>query len=439
MFLPFFLLIYFLLPSKFRNQWILLGSLLYYAYGVREAPLALVPLLALTLGTYYTGRALASHRQKKSLLLPISLGLIILVLITFKYGGLLTGETLLLPLGLSFYSFQLMGYLLDVSRGETAAADDILSFFTAILFFPKLISGPITPYKSLDSQLRFRSFQWKRFDYGLRDFLFGLALKVLLADQLGGLWREIETIGFASISTPLAYLGGLTFSLQLYFDFWGYSLMAIGIGRMLAFRLPKNFAQPYASRSVSEFWRRWHMTLGQWFTKYLYIPLGGSRCSRLRNLLNLLVVWLITGLWHGSTPNFLLWALYLFVFILLERYVIGAFLERHKFISHAYLLFVIMLSWLIFAITDLSQLAEYAARLFPLGGDFGDVSDFLRLGEEFGLLLVVSVFAATPYFLRKWDKLRQTKWATIALLLLFWWVVYVLSVGQNDPFLYFRF
>ena len=439
LFLPLFLLIYYIVPGPHRNWPLLVGSLAFYTYGAVSRPWILLLFVGLSVMTFFAGLFLEESPQRRALI-GACLFVLFGSLLSFKYAGLLTGETILLPLGISFYSFQMAGYLLDIYHKRMKAERSFWKLFTGMAMFPKLISGPITPYESLSGQLDRRNFTWQRFDYGLRDFVFGLSLKVLLADQVGGLWHQVKTIGFESISTPLAWMGLASFSLQLYFDFYGYSLMAIGLGRMLGFRLPKNFVLPYTSNSVTEFWRRWHITLGKWFLDYVYIPLGGNRRGKWLGLRNLLIVWILTGVWHGATPNFIFWGLFIFSMIAIEKLWLGQHLEKGRIWPHLYLVNTIMLSWMLFAITDLSQIACYISRLFPFfGGAAVSAADALRLGKQYGLFLLLGSFLSTSWFVRWWDKIRQTKWGTMLLFLAFWLVVYCLSAGLNDPFLYFSF
>jgi len=439
-FLPVFLCIYYIVPAQHRNWPLLLGSMAFYAYGAMHRPWIIVLFLGLTVMTYLVGGWIERKPSARRALLRIALLLIFGTLLGFKYAGMLTDTSIFLPLGLSFYSFQMAAYLIDVSHKRIEAERSFFKLLTAMLMFPKLISGPITPYGSLTHQLDHRNFTWDRFNYGLQDFVLGLAMKTLLADQIAGLWHQVQAIGFESISTPLAWLGIASFSLQLYYDFYGYSLMAIGLGRMIGFRLPKNFVLPYTSRSMTEFWRRWHITLGRWFLDYVYIPLGGSREGKGKELRNLLVVWLLTGIWHGATPNFLLWGFFIFILIAIEKLWLEPYLERSRVFSHIYLLIAIMLSWMLFAITDLSQIAVYLSRLFPFfAGEMLPGADFLRLGEQYGLFVVLGILVSTSWFMRAWDHIRQTRWGTIVLVVLFWLAIYYLSAGLNDPFLYFSF
>ena len=269
----------------------------------------------------------------------------------------------------------------------------------------------------------------------------GLSCKVLLADQLAPLWAAIERIGYEYLSTPLAWLGAVSYSLQLYLDFSGYSLMAMGLGQLLGLPVPRNFDLPYTARSVSEFYRRWHITLGTWFRDYLYIPLGGSRRGKARTVLALAVVWLCTGLWHGASWSFVLWGAALLGFILLEKFCIGGFLKRHRILSHAYLLVVIPLTWVIFRITDLRDLGAYFSRLFPFFGTPGAVSaqDAAKQLASYWWLLLVSILLCLPQPRRFFERYRRCLWMQVSLFLLLWVCVYFIATSSGSAFLYSRF
>lgn len=428
-------------PVRFRNWPLLLGSIGFYLYGTWKRPWVILILFALTAATFLAGHFLKTEqKRRRGLVLGLGLGMIFASLLFVKYAGFFLQVNIVLPLGMSFYCFQLAAYLMDVYRGEYGPEESFWNFLTATMLFPKIISGPLTPYSGLRQELRKRHFSWKRFDYGLRDFVFGLAMKALLADQIGRIWSQIGTIGFADISTPLAWLGLVSFSLQLYFDFFGYSMMAIGLGQMIGFKIPQNFNAPYTSRSMSEFWRRWHMTLGQWFLKYVYIPLGGSRSGEKETVRNLFIVWFLTGIWHGATANFILWSMFIFLLISMEKLWLGKYLGKGRVWPHVYFVFVVMLSWLFFAVTDLSQIGTYLLRLFLFfGGGVGAVSDVLRLGKDYGLIVLIGVLASTAPFMRWQKRLQRTPVGTILLFLLFWLSCYYLSTGLHDPFMYFKF
>ena len=326
-FFPVFLLCYSLTPRKLKNATLLLGSLIFYAFGdVRSLPI----LMASILFNYFIGRGMAEpdrrkgaygKRQKRRIekknrrLLAAAVVVNIGVLCLFKYLPGRAG----LPLGISFYTFQVLSYLIDVYRGEQKKELSFVRFAAYISMFPQLVSGPIVLYGEVRSKLWNRRFCAETLQDGLKVFTAGLAAKVLLADRIGILWHDVQVTGFESISTPLAWLGAVAFSLKIYFDFYGYSLMAVGLGRILGFELPQNFREPYMAVTVRDFYRRWHMTLGRWFCKYVYIPLGGSRNGELRTALSLLAVWFLTGIWHGSTANFLIWSMMLWLLIVMER------------------------------------------------------------------------------------------------------------------------
>ena len=374
-------------------------------------------------------------------LLVLGLAALFGCLFFFKYAGLL-GLGVTLPLAISFYSFQLAAYLIDVYRGRVTAETKPLLFFTGVLLFPKLLSGPLMDPLSLQQQLSAPPRPGlEDFDSGLRDFVLGLSMKVLLANQIGGLWRQVGNIGYESVSTPLAWMGIAAYSLQLYLDFCGYSWMALGLGRMLGFRLPRNFEHPYAARSMRDFWRRWHISLSSWFRDYVYIPLGGSREGKARTYLNLLAVWVLTGLWHGSTLNFLLWGLFLFVLIALERAGWDRVLDKSRVLSRVYMVLMIPLSWLLFAIPSVGRIGVYLGRLFPIvsRGVAVNAGDWLQYGKQYWWLLVLGIVFSTPGPEKLWNRIRSSWLGTVILAVLFWACVYCMSVATNDPFLYFSF
>ena len=278
---------------------------------------------------------------------------------------------------------------------------------------------------------------------GLKTFTIGLGLKVLLANRLGGLWNEAGTVGYESISTPFAWLAITAFSLQIYFDFYGYSLMAKGLGRIMGFTIPENFHDPYLSLSMTEFWRRWHMTLGSWFRDYVYIPLGGSRKGKLMTFRNMLAVWALTGFWHGASWNFILWGLLMFALISVEKLGLIRILERVLALGHLYMAFAISVSWVLFAVTDLSQMAVYFTRLFPFlpqpEGMAYFAGDYLKYGRLYGLSLAAGLVFATGLPMKLYRRFKNSPAAAVVLLAVFWGCVYCMKMGMDDPFLYFRF
>lgn len=461
-FLPIFLAVYYLFPAKLRNLILFLGSLVFYGYGTLENPLHFVLILASIAVNWII--ALLMNAVEKGRKLWLVLGLLYNFgwLFVFKYANFifsavqslldvawpLSGIQLpaidvVLPIGISFYTFQIVSYLVDVYRRTVPAEGSIVRLGAYLCMFPQLIAGPIVTYSSVAKQLRRRTLRLSAIDEGFKDFTLGLGYKVLLANRLGGLWNDVQAIGFDSLSTPLAWMGIIAYSMQIYFDFYGYSLMAVGLGKVLGFSLPENFCHPYMSTSMTEFWRRWHITLGSWFREYVYIPLGGNRKGPWRTFFNLFVVWAFTGLWHGASWNFVAWGLSLFLVIALEKYLIGGFLNRFKFFGHLYMILLIPLSWLLFVITDFEQIGVYFTRLFPffqnsvVGNVYPD--DYILKAEAYGIFLLVGLVCCTDLPVRVYRRLKDTVWGVLLLLAIFWGSVYCLYMGMNDPFLYFNF
>ena len=450
-FLPLFFAVYYIVPFRFKNTVLVLGSAAFYflGAGVRDCVLlGASVVLHYALARGMEGRTLRARRA----LLVFGLCVDLFGLVYFKYAafllenlGKLTGTAfslveLALPLGISFYLFQSVGYLIDVSRGRPAEKS-FVDFSAFVLAFPQLTMGPILRYDEWRGALKSRTIAREDVFLGFECFAVGLCFKVLLADQLAPLWASLERIGYGYLSTPLAWLGAVSYSLQLYFDFSGYSLMAMGLGQMLGLPVPRNFDLPYLSRSVSEFYRRWHITLGTWFRDYLYIPLGGSRNGKARTVLSLTVVWVFTGLWHGASWNFVLWGVVLLCCILLEKFCIGSFLKEHRVLSHVYLLFVIPQTWIIFRITRLSDVGAYFSRLFPFFGTHSAVSaqDALKLLASYWWLLLLAIFFCLPQPRRFYEKHRGSLALDLPLFLLFWVCVYFIATSSGNAFLYSRF
>ena len=450
-FLPAFLAVYYIVPRGWKNAALVLGSFAFYYFGAGARDTLL--LLAVTAVHYALARLMAGRTKRIRLaLLLCALAADLYCLVFFKYAGFILenvgilAETefsplsLALPLGLSFYLFQSAGYLIDVFRGAEAERNLIdYAAFTAA--FPQLVMGPILRYSDWRGALKERTLRRTDAELGFERFCVGLCFKVLLADQLAPLWAAIERIGYEYLSTPLAWLGAVSYSLQLYFDFHGYSLMAMGLGQMLGLPVPRNFDSPYLARSVSEFYRRWHITLGAWFRDYLYIPLGGSRHGKARTALALAVVWFFTGLWHGASWTFVLWGAVLLAFILLEKFCIGGFLKRHALLSHLYLLFVIPPTWVIFRITDLHALGAYFTRLFPFFGAHSAVSaqDALKLLSSYWWLLALGILLCLPQPRRFYERRRGSLAVELPLFALFWVCIYLIATSSGSAFLYGHF
>ena len=460
-FMPVFFLVYYILPASYKNAWLFLASLGFYYYGVRGNPGYLLLMIMSVVVNFVAGKLIAAQKTKRARKAWLVVGIVYDLgwLILFKYLGFLIENlnalfgamhvkvqletwNLILPIGISFYMFQIISYLVDVYRRETKAEKSLISLGTYLCMFPQLIAGPIVNYHLIQEQLHKRKHSMVKVESGLKVFALGLAYKVLLANRVGHLWTEVTAIGYESISTPLAWMSIVAYSLQLYFDFYGYSLMAIGLGRMMGFDFPQNFNNPYMAVSMTDFWRRWHMTLGGWFREYVYIPLGCNRGGFAKTVRNMFVVWLLTGLWHGASWNFVLWGLLLFVLLFVEKAGLGKVLERHKALGHIYMILWIPLSWLVFVITDLSQLGIYLQKLFPFFGSTGTVlfqGDYLKYGKTYGIYLVLGILFATGVQEKLLKKNKNRLWVILLLLALFWASVYCMYLGMDDPFLYFRF
>lgn len=433
-FIPVFFLLYAITPPAFKNVTLIAGSFVFYVQGSRYffwvLPLSMVV-------NYFFGKALELKEEeeksrKRELLFAVAAVCNLAVLCHFK---LWMKE---LPLGISFYTFSVISYLADVYEGETKAERSLCNFITYLGMFPKLISGPITSYDTVKDQLEERSVGAAKFQDGLKTFVLGLAFKTLLADRVGILWAEVGKTGFESITWRYAWLGAISYAVMLYFNFYGYSLMAIGLGRMVGFELPENFHLPYLSRSVRDFYRCWHMTLGLWFRKYIYIPLGGSRKGEFRTILNLFAVWLFTGFWHGVTLNFFLWGLFLCLCIIIERLVSKIpFVKELVITPHLWLCFTILISWMFFAITDVRELEIYLRRMFGVGNPVNvNPSDYLLALKRHGIMLGVGIFCCTGLIEKAFEKWKDRIWMGLLLAILFWACVWKILAAGSNPFMY---
>jgi alginate O-acetyltransferase complex protein AlgI len=433
-FLPLFFVCYYLLPESKRNGCLLAFSLLFYYLTNTASPWRLAVLVVLTLFIFLCSTVMERWKHR-GVTLAFSLVVLTAVLVFFKlYAG---GK--LLPAGMSFYLFQMAAYVIDVYRRKILAEQSLVRFGAQITMFPKILSGPLMEPLELRKQTWARGYLATEFHSGLQYLILGLAMKVLLADRIGGLWAQVAVVGYDGISTGFAWLAILSFGLRLYLDFFGYSLMAMGMGRMMGFHLPRNFDNPYWSKSVAEFWRRWHQTLGLWFRNYIYIPLGGSRKGTLRTLLNLAVVWLFTGLWHGIGPGYLLWAGILLVLIILEKLWLGKYLSKTRVLGRVYTVFFILVSWVPFAVSRPADIATYLSKMFCLAGPSINPLDFLPWLKMFLPVLVPAIVCATPLPEKIWHKLKNTLWGDILVFILFWLAVNGIATSSQDPFLYFQY
>ncbi len=448
-FLPVFLLVYYIVPRPLKNLVLFIGSMIFYAWG--EPKYTVLVLLSIIVNFYSTKFMAMYDRQYRIRERRICLALILLydvgMLIFFKYTGfILTNVNMFagtavpipkitLPLGISFYTFQIMSYVIDVYKGNIEVENSILNVGTYLVMFPQLIAGPIVVYKNVAEALKEREITLEGIEKGLMSFTLGLGSKVILANNIGNVWSACGEAGFENISTLFAWLGIAAYTLQLYFDFSGYSLMAIGLGEMMGFKFPQNFNFPYIANSVSDFWKRWHITMTDWFRNYIYIPLGGNRNGAVRTYLNMLVVWVVTGFWHGADWNFVLWGLYYFVILSIERLFLKKVLDQLQFFSRIYTLLCVMIGWVLFASPSLQEAVVYITRMFTLNPG----TDFLEYAKSYGGLMAVGVVFATPIFSDWYKKHRGNVLVISFMFAVFWYSVYLLTKEIYNPFLYFRF
>ena len=449
-FLTVVLLIYYIVPYKYKNGIITIASLIFYSWGeVKYFPI----MIASTVVDFFSSQYIERNRgdiKKMRRGLACSMVFNLGCLIFFKYTDFFisnintfagTSIPLLrfpLPLGISFYTFQTMSYTIDVYRGKVPAEKNIINFSAFVTMFPQLIAGPIVLYSDINEKLNTHEgrITLDGINEGIKLFIFGLGKKVLIANNVGALWTDIETMGFGVVSTPLAWLGIIAYSLQIYFDFSGYSLMAIGLGKMLGFDFPQNFNLPYISKSITEFWRRWHMTLSGWFREYVYIPLGGNRKGLKRQILNMLVVWFLTGFWHGADWNFMLWGMYYFMLLAIEKVFLLKWLQKHPVPARVYTLLTIAVGWAIFYITDLGMLGRFIVKMFSFSGGVSAGYYF----RNYFVSNLVGILCSTPLTIRFYEKYKNNNVVMIPVLT----AVFLLSVAYlvdstYNPFIYFRF
>ena len=457
-FLPLVGILYFICPRKLRNALLLVFSLLFYGWG---EPKYILIMLFSTVFDYCNGlaighfRAVGKPKGAKAVLVVSVVGNLS-ILGFFKYtdfaitnlngllGTAIPALGLLLPIGISFYTFQTMSYTIDVYRKDAPVQRNMVDFGAFVTMFPQLIAGPIVQYKTVAADLRHRLHTSENFALGARRFCVGLAKKVLLANSIGALWEDcLAAQGAGTLTVLGGWLGLAAYGFQIYFDFSGYSDMAIGLGRIFGFRFNENFDHPYCADSVGTFWRRWHMSLTSWFRDYLYIPLGGNRGGTARTIRNLLIVWFCTGFWHGASWNFVLWGLYFWVLLLVEKFVLLRWLKRAPgAVGHLYTLFFVLVSWTIFAIEDFGQLGEYLKVMFGLGGVPLIDGAFKYYAANYLPVLCISALAATPLGAAVYRRLNvrtaHILGAVLILAGLLLCTAYLVD-GTYNPFLYFRF
>ena len=455
-YLPLVLLGYYICPKKGRNLFLLIVSLVFYAWG---EPKYVFLMIFSILVNYIFGRLMDKHRENKKrlkLMLVLSVVIDLGLLSVFKYTDFIITNVnaifgssfdllkIALPIGISFYTFQAMSYTIDVYRNDVRVQKNLIDFGMYITMFPQLIAGPIVRYADVQDQLADRSVTTADFSEGVMRFVVGLGKKVLLANQMGAVWSEIYALG-GDVSALMAWTGAIAYTFQIYFDFSGYSDMAIGLGRMFGFKFPENFRYPYQSVSITDFWRRWHITLSTWFKEYLYIPLGGNRCGLARQALNLLIVWSLTGFWHGAGWNFVMWGLYYFVILFIEKlFLLKALDKLPKFFRHVYALVLIIIGWVIFASDDVGVLLPYLGSMFGANGAIGGMDVYTLLTKA--VLLIICCIASTELpkklFLSAAGAMNEKAAFTLksVLMIALLALSMILLIGDSyNPFLYFRF
>lgn len=445
-FLPTGMLLYYITPRKWKNFVLMAISLVFYGWG---EPVYITIMIFSACFDYGNGLLIGyflNRNQDKKARMVLIFSIIgnLSILGVFKYCGDLF--SLALPIGISFYTFQTMSYTIDVYRKVVVAQRNLIDFATYVTMFPQLIAGPIVRYKTVALQLADRVHSVEKFAEGIRRFLIGLGKKVLLANLIGQLWELVLHTQADERTVLLSWLGALAFTFQIYFDFSGYSDMAIGLGKMFGFDYEENFRYPYMEKSITGFWRKWHISLSSWFKEYLYVPLGGNRKGSRRQLINIMIVWGLTGFWHGATPNFLVWGLYFGVLLILEKVFLGKILEKLPDIcSHLYMMVLVMIGWMIFAIEDFHQMGTYLLGMFGFGTRFMDAAALYQL-SGYGLILGICIIAATNIPVRMaaslmkrlpfaWNVILENVYLAGILVLCLG-----LIVGDTyNPFLYFRF
>ena len=452
-FLPIVLILYYIVPNKFKNIILFLSSLAFYFFA--EPKFGILMIVSI-LSTYIHGILMDKHKEHKKIILISSVIISLSFLVFFKYTDfiienvnmLFNGEfdllNLALPIGISFYTFKMISYIVDVYKNKVKQQKSFLKLATYVSLFPQLMAGPIVRYSTIEKELDDREYTFSKFSNGVRRFIIGLSKKVLIADVLGDL---ISSFNMASEKTVLFYwIYAVAITLQIYFDFSGYSDMAIGLGKMFGFNFPENFNYPYISRSVTDFWRRWHITLGTWFRDYVYIPLGGNRVGKIKWLRNILIVWMLTGLWHGAAWNFILWGLLYGVLLVIEKLGLLKILEKiPAFLSRIYVMFVVIIGFVIFSGEGVEQILENIGGLFGIGVDKLTNAESMYYLVNYASIFVISILASTPILKNIVKKLKGkipriiNIFEPLALSLLLIICVSYLVDGSFSPFLYFRF
>ena len=456
MFLPVSLLIYYAVPFRFKNAVLFLTGLLFYSWG---EPIYVLIMILSTLIDYLAGRTMDkfdSNEKARKAALIVSVIMNLSLLGVFKYSGMVidTVNSLLgtaihnpnlpLPIGISFFTFQSMSYTIDLYRRNITVQKSFVNFAAFVTMFPQIVAGPIVRYEDVARELESRKINFNEISSGISIFICGLCKKVLIANSVGELWTNVKEMDYSSLPAVTAWLGIIAFTLQIYFDFSGYSDMAIGLGKMLGFNFPQNFDYPYNSKSVSEFWRRWHMTLGGWFKSYVYFPLGGSRNGKAKTIRNLLIVWALTGIWHGASWNFAIWGIYYGIILILEKFVFAGVMKKlPDFVKRIYTLLMVVIGWVIFEISSPASELGFIGAMFGTGGKFIDASA-VNMIHNYLITIVIAAIVATGLPLKIWKNLSEKIKGTDAVCIageaagMAASIAYLVDASYN-PFLYFNF
>ena len=447
-FLPILLILYYVLPKKCRNIVLLVASLMFYFYG---EPKFIIMMLFTIIQTYIFGLLMDKYKDKSKIFLIISIVISTVILVYFKYidfiieninlllKNKLTFMNVALPIGISFYTFQLLSYIIDVYRGNSKVQKNIFKLAMYVALFPQLIAGPIVRYADVEKQIEEREHSIEKFALGVRRFVIGMGKKVLIANILGSLATEF--LGSSDTSVLFYWLYAIAITLQIYFDFSGYSDMAIGLGKMFGFEFMENFNYPYIATSITDFWRRWHISLSSWFRDYIYIPLGGNRVSKIKWVRNIMIVWMLTGLWHGASWNFVIWGLFFGILLLIEKLSLGKIIEKlPKFISRIYVILIVMISFIIFNGESVNQILTNIGGLFGVGTSGLISNESLYYLKSYLVVIVMAIIGSTPILknLVSNKKITNILEPVFLLLILVISTAYIVD-GSFNPFLYFRF
>ena len=455
-FLPIMLLIYFIVPNKFKNAVMIIASLVFFAWG--EIRYIFIMLL-LAIMDYVCGQKINKYwedKKKKRIFLFIDIGVNLLILFFFKYADFIISSfnaitnlnipllNIPLPIGVSFNTFQSLSYIIDVYRGTVKCEKSFYNYLTYTTLFPQIIAGPIVRYETVDEELENKNISMDNFTVGIKRFIIGLGKKVLIANNIGQLWNMIEIGNYENLTFILAWFGIIGFALQIYFDFSGYSDMAIGLAKIFGMDFDENFNFPYISKSITEFWRRWHITLSSWFRDYIYIPLGGNRKGLKRQIINILIVWILTGAWHGAAWNFILWGLYFGIILILEKIFILKILNKAgKVIDHIYSIIFILIGWVIFAFEDLGKIGMYLQAMFNVNNFINN--ETLYYLKNYGVITIIGVICSTMIVKKIFDKLNKSnkRFYTVIEIIIYMFILIFCTANlvsdSFNPFLYFRF